>query len=100
MLARGTQIREARRAEVTAILSDLAATSITSGSSVTISSTALIRPFHNSTNNSAPGYSSQQDSSKAVSRYRPALLKPSKLGRVSNYSKSIYFKEYYGIGWV
>lgn len=49
-LASGRQMREAMRAEVTEIISDLPAISITSGSSDTMSSMALVRPCHISVN--------------------------------------------------
>jgi hypothetical protein len=49
-LAIGMQIREASRAEVTEMISDLPAISITSGSSEAISSIALIKPCHISVN--------------------------------------------------
>jgi hypothetical protein len=49
-LPSGRQIIEASRTEVTAILNDSPAIAITSGSKVTMSSKALIRPCHISDN--------------------------------------------------
>ena len=65
-LPSGKQIMEARRAEVTEIISDLPAISITSGSKVTISSIALSSPSHNSVNISAPEYGYHRSLSKVV----------------------------------
>ena len=45
-----SRLLEARRAEVTEIISDLPAISITSGSSDTMSSMALVKPCHISVN--------------------------------------------------